>query len=132
MGQFDCPTFPQLLRRLEEGDLERDLNDRYQKLVKEIEACARGSGGKASGEISLKLKLAYDNGMVTVSAGLSDKLPEQPRLKTRMYPMPGGRGLTLQPELPMAGGLRDVSAARDAVDVGHVALKGAGAIPAAE
>jgi hypothetical protein len=102
-------NFTQLITAAEDGRLLSDLTE----AVQEASLAMRDSiqnGGKGTAELTLKVKLRLDRGLVEMEGDFNLKVPKHRRARTLLHMMPNGE-LSLndyrQPDLP----LRDANAA---------------------
>lgn len=102
-------TFNQLVAAAEDGRLHADLSEAVAKASLEMRDSLM-NGGKGTAELTVKLKLRLDRGLVDLEGDFSLKVPKHKRARTLLHMMPNGE-LSLndhrQPDLP----LRDVNAA---------------------
>ncbi len=93
----------QLLTTLEEGQFNADLSSEIEDLARDLHARIE-AGTKGAGEITIKIKLTADKGVLEVTADYKIKSPPVARRRTIMH-IAGGRFLSRrdprQPELPL-------------------------------
>lgn len=82
----EARTFANLLARLEEGQLDSDLTALVADVVSRLRDVARDQGGKPSAEISLKIKLKLDDGLIETRHEIGCKLPKETRMRTLWWP----------------------------------------------
>ena len=76
-------TFAALLTALDEGRLHGELSDTLDELAAELHRWAASNGGKAKGELNLKLlfEAASDN-TITIVGKVTSKSPPEPAGRT--------------------------------------------------
>lgn len=87
-----------LLQQIDDGELHAELSETIQRVSSELVEIAEHASGKASGTITLTLKLAAkSNRTVAVSAALTSKTPKVVRPGSTFWLTDGGN---LSPENP--------------------------------
>lgn len=87
-----------LLQHIDDGELHSELSETIQRVSTELVEIAEHASGKASGTITLTLKLAAkSNGTVAVSADVKSKTPKVVRPGSTFWLTDGGN---LSPENP--------------------------------
>lgn len=87
-----------LLQHIDDGELHAELSETIQRVSSELVEIAEHASGKASGSITLTLKLAAkSNGTVAVSADVKSKTPKVVRPGSTFWLTDGGN---LSPENP--------------------------------
>ena len=111
----DDPTitrsFAQFLAAIDDGRLHGDLSDDLRDLIAKLHDAAQNSGGKAKGELNIKLLVSMYGGLVEVTADHAVKAPKLKRGRTLFWATPENnltRRNPAQPDLPF----RDVTVPR--------------------
>lgn len=97
-----------LIAVLEQGDLKSDLNAEIAKVVAKLhELSDDNPKRKFSGSLTLKMKFAAENGMVTISNDITSTLPKIPRRSDIFWTTEDGALSTEHPaQTDMFGGPR--------------------------
>ncbi len=97
-----------LIAVLEQGDLKSDLNAEIAKVVARLhELSDENPKRKFSGSLTLKMKFAAENGMVTISNDITSTLPKIPRRSDIFWTTEDGALSTEHPaQTDMFGGPR--------------------------
>ena len=94
-----------LLENLEDGQLEVDLTDELQKIVKVGKQVEDGTSKTARGSLSISLDIVNEQGVFYVLAKTKSTLPVQPRRKSIYYKNDEDNLITENPnqmKLPLA------------------------------
>ena len=95
-----------LLENLEDGQLEVDLTDELQKIVKAVgKQVEDGTSKTARGSLSISLDIVNEQGVFYVLAKTKSTLPVQPRRKSIYYKNDENNLITENPnqmKLPLA------------------------------
>lgn len=78
-------TFNTFLADVEDGQIHTDLTDDLRDLVATLQAVGLETGGRTSGEITLKLKLKLDGRGIDVVADIATRKPKMPRRRTTFF-----------------------------------------------
>ncbi|KAA5602631.1 hypothetical protein F1188_20375 [Roseospira marina] len=78
-------TFNTFLADVEDGQIHNELTDDLRDLVATLQNVGMETGGKASGEITVKLKLKLDGRSIDVVADVATKKPKMPRRRTTFF-----------------------------------------------
>jgi hypothetical protein len=100
---FAIKNFNTLLGRLEDGELNSDLSNDLENVVRDLqEAIDRGAKRKV--DVTVTISLTADRGVVEVSGSYKIKQPAKTRRRTLMF-VHAGRFLSRQddkqPDLPL-------------------------------
>jgi len=78
-------TFNTFLADVEDGQIHTELTDELRELVATLHNVGMETGGKAAGEMSIKLKLKLDGRSIDVVADIATKKPKMPRRRTTFF-----------------------------------------------
>lgn len=78
-------TFNTFLADVEDGHIHSELTDELRDLVATLHTVGMETGGKAAGEITVKLKLKLDGRGIDVVADLATRKPKMPRRRTTFF-----------------------------------------------
>lgn len=83
-------TTDEIIGALEKGDLSKDFNAAIRNVLQALHDADGGTGG-----VTLKLKITAKGEMVTIKAGIEEKLPPKDRRSSSFFITGDGR-LSLQ------------------------------------
>lgn len=81
-------TITQHIELLDNGRLGKDLNDALRSMVAEIETVGSENGGKAKGEITIKLGFKLEKGIYELTGDFTAKEPKKRRRSNHAWATP--------------------------------------------
>jgi hypothetical protein len=70
---------------LEDGQLSYDMTEQLKEVAAQMRAVANSTGGKAKGELTLKLKLSCEGDAFHIEGDIKTKMPDLPRRRSIMW-----------------------------------------------
>jgi hypothetical protein len=95
-----------LLDQLEDGQLSYELTQELQELAAKIRDVAQANGGKAKGELTLKLNLSLEGDAFHIGSSFKMKAPELPRRRSIMWQDESGNFSRFPPRQTQMFGIR--------------------------
>jgi hypothetical protein len=95
-----------LLDQLEDGQLSYELTEELRELAAKIREVAAANGGKAKGELTLKLNLSLDGEAFHIGSSFKAKAPELPRRRSIMWQDESGNFSRFPPRQTQMFGVR--------------------------
>lgn len=95
-----------LLDQLEDGQLSYELTQELQELASKIREVAQANGGKAKGELTLKLNLSLEGDAFHIGSSFKAKAPELPRRRSIMWQDESGNFSRFPPRQTQMFGVR--------------------------